>query len=415
MAASYIQEGSDIPRMEAVFIGRQPILDREGKLYGYELLHRRPGADRVIDSDGDRMTSEVLLNAVLEVGLPEIANGHRAFINVTGNILTGRPLDTFPSARIVLEVLEDVRVDVALVERLRTLRSRHFEIALDDFVCSPERQCLVGIADIIKLDVLALDETELERHVQILKRGRVKLLAEKVESQATYARLKSMGFDLFQGYYFARPETYQGHRILPNKLILMDLLVRVNDPNISSDALSAIIRGDVALSVTVLRWANAPLHGLRQPATTVERAIIVLGLQTIRNWVSLLALARMGTTTTELLTLLLVRARTCELLATSARRPDAAGYFTVGLLSGLDVILRVDMTIALARVPLSAEQRSALLMRSGDHGDALNTVVALETGDLAAAHFAALGDDRIADCYLAALAWGDSLNIGLAA
>ena len=410
MATVATASGSDNPEIEQVLIGRQPILDGQGKLYGYELLHRRPGEDRTVATDGDRMSSELLLNAVLEVGLPALANGHRAFINATRNLLMNPALDTLPPERIVLEVLESVSVDPPLLERLRMLRARQFEIALDDFVCMPARNSLIPCAHIVKLDVLALGEVELERHVQTLKGRPVRLLAEKVETRAMYDRLIALGFDLFQGYYFARPELYRGQRIRPNKLVLLELLARVNEPNITPDDLSAIIRGDVSLSVTVLRWANAPMYGLRQPASTGERAIVVLGLQTVRNWVSMLALARMGVSPSELLTLLLVRARACELLAAAAHRANPAGYFIVGLLSGLDIILQIDMTVALERLPLSAPQKSALLMRCGDKADALNAVEALERGDLAAAHFAALGDRIIADCYLAGLAWADSLS-----
>jgi len=395
--------------MDHSFIGRQPIVDGEGRLYGYELLHRRAGQDRAVVRDGDRISSDMLLNAVLEIGIQQIAGSHRAFINVTQNLLMNAGLDALPSQGIVLEILEDVPVDASLLERLARLRSLQFEIALDDFVCLPERAALIEHADIVKLDVLAQDFDGLARAVAFLKRRGVRLLAEKVETPAMYEQLKPLAFDLYQGYFFARPELYRSRRILPNKLVLLELLARVNQPEITPDELGDIIRGDVSMSVTVLRWANSSVFGLKFAVESVQRAIIVLGLQTIRNWVALLALARMGSSPGELLKMLLVRARCCELLANTANLPNAPSYFTVGLLSALDVILKVDMAEALARVPLGAAQKAAILRQEGDFGAALKAVIALERGELAHALFHELSFDDIGDCYLAAIAWADNL------
>ena len=395
--------------MEHVFIGRQPILDRESKLYAYELLHRRPGDDAAT-GDGDRMSSDMLLNAVLEVGSERICAAHLAFINATRGILFNGCLDSIPARRVGLEILESVAVDRPLLDRLRVLRARGFKIALDDFVCLPERAPLIEHADIVKLDVLALDDASLERHVAFLKPYGVRLLAEKVETAAMHARARSLGFDLFQGYFFARPEIYRGQKLRPNNLVLVQLLARIHDPAITPEELSAIIKGDVSMSVTVLRWANSAFYGLDHPVRSVERAVVVLGLYTMRNWVSLLMLARVGATATELHTTILVRARTCELLAAASGTASVSSFFTVGLFSALDVILQVEMTQALDHMPLSEDQKSALLTRSGKLGDALNCVLALEAGDESAAQFAALSRTTIARCYFSAIDWADRLG-----
>lgn len=400
--------------MQQIFIGRQPIIDGDGKLYGYELLHRRAGESVAVVGDGDRVSSDMLLNAVLEIGIQQLSGEHRSFINVTQNLLMNPGLDALPSEKVVLEVLEDVPVDQPLLERLALLRGRGFEIALDDYVCLPERVALIEHADIVKIDVLAVVEDDLARQSDFLKRRGVRLLAEKVETPEIYARLKSLGFDLFQGYFFARPEIYKSQRILPNKLVLLELLGRVNQPDITPNELAEIIRGDVSLSVTVLRWANSSMHGLRFAVESIQRAIVVLGLQTIRQWVALLALARMGTTPSELLKMLLVRARCCELFAAAAELPNPSSYFTVGLLSALDVLLKVNMAEALERVPLAAAQKAGVLSGEGDFGLALKAVMAMEAGDPGRAQFHSLTPDVIRDSYLSAISWADNLtNTGM--
>lgn len=169
-----------------------------------------------------------------------------------------------------------------------------------------------------------------------------------------------------------------------------------------------IIRSDVSLSITVLRWANAPMRGLLHSVESVERAIIVLGLQTLRNWVSLVALSRLDGLPSQLSTTVLVRARTCELLAEAADRPSASGYFLVGLLSTLDIILQTEMPLALEQVALAPHQKAALLSREGDAGAVLAAVIDLECGRNPAC--LGLSARSIVGCHLEALQWTDALN-----
>jgi EAL and modified HD-GYP domain-containing signal transduction protein len=198
--------------------------------------------------------------------------------------------------------------------------------------------------------------------------------------------------------------------LLPNKLNVLELLSKVNQPEITPARLAEIIRGDVSLSVTVLRWANSSVYGLRTAVESIQRAIVVLGLQTIRNWVALLALARMGSTPSELMKLVLVRARTCELLATAAALPNPSSYFTVGLLSALDAMLKVHMSEALERLALATAQKAAIERQEGEFGEALKTVFALELADVPRVRFRDLPPEAITECYLSAIAWADNLT-----
>ncbi len=307
-----------------------------------------------------------------------------------------------------LEILETVAVDGDLLERIKELRARNFEIALDDYECRPERDALLEYADVVKLDVLALDRKSLEHHVHRLRSLDVLLLAEKVETHEMHQELMVMGFDLFQGYFFARPEIYSTQRLLPNRLTILRLLASVNDPAIKPESLSAIVRSDVSLSITVLRWANSPTLGLLQSIESVERAIIVLGLETLRNWVSLAALRGLKDVPSELSTTMLVRARTCELLAEAAGRRAPASDFLVGLLSTLDIILQTDMPRALEQVLLAPEQKEALLTRSGDAGAVLEAAIAMEAGGTASC--LGLSPQTLIDCHVEALQWANALT-----
>jgi c-di-GMP phosphodiesterase len=233
------------------------------------------------------MSSDMLLNAVLEVGIRHISGSHRAFINVTENLLMNPGSTRCRRSASCSRCSRMCRSTNRCSSGSRPCAHCDFEIALDDFVCLPERTALIEHADIVKLDVLAMDRDALARQVDIPQAQRRAPARRKGRNARRCTMIcKRLGFDLYQGYYFARPEIYESHRILPNKLVLLELLARVNQPDITPEELGEIIRGDVALSVTVLRWANSSMVGLRTAVESIQRAIVVLGLQTIRNWVS---------------------------------------------------------------------------------------------------------------------------------
>lgn len=393
--------------MQSIFIGRQPILDAAGGLFGYELLCRGPDGRLAIGGNGDRESTTVLLDAILTIGLDRLTKCRSTFINVTETLLLGELIDALPPANVVLEVLETVRTTPALAARLTTLKAKKFTVALDDFVLSSDSATLLPFADIVKLDVQSLSPGEVERHVTELRRYPCKLLAEKVETQAEFARVRELGFDLFQGYYFARPELYSTRALRPNRTAVLQLLVRVNEPDVTIADLAGLIRNDVALSMALLRWSNAAGTGLTATVESVDRAIIALGIHTIQNWLGLIALARMGSRSPVLITTVLIRARTCELLAARVRRRDPASYFTVGLFSALDVMMEAPMADLLGQLPLTATIKAAISDQDGDHGAALKAVIAMELGDLGGMRYAELAVDDLAASYVEAVEWAD--------
>lgn len=400
--------------MHQVIIGRQPILDVNGELYGYELLCRDRDGKVAVVGNGDRESTVMLLDSILSIGLERLTRSHRAFINVTETLLLGTLIDSLPPANVVLEVLETVKPSAELLHRLAVLRSRRFTIALDDFVLDDHNAMLVDQADIIKLDVRLLDDAAVETHAQRLRGRGLRLLAEKVETRAEFERLRALGFDLFQGYYFARPELYSARTLRPNRLSVLQLLARINDPDITIVELANLIRADVALSVALLRWTNSAGSILGNAVESIDRAIITLGLHTIQNWLGLIVLARLGSRHSELVTTVLVRARTLELFAQAEKKANPAGYFTVGLLSALDVMMETPMSAALEHLPLAPELKDALEHQRGDQGAALKAVIAMEIGDFDGIRYGALSRDVLCDCYVDAAEWADQF-VGLAA
>ncbi|MDH5185328.1 MAG: EAL domain-containing protein, partial [Gammaproteobacteria bacterium] len=190
-----------------VFVGRQPIYRKDLSLYAYELLFRGNAETqqaRVIDNDA--ATSQVLYNTFVEIGLENIIGEHRAFVNLTERFLLGEFPLPCDNKRLVLEILEHVKVTDILVDAVKDLKKDGYKVALDDFIYRPELKPLIPIADIIKIDLLALSEQQLRRYVTILRdKSHAKLLAEKVETQAQYELCQELGFEFYQGYYFSKP------------------------------------------------------------------------------------------------------------------------------------------------------------------------------------------------------------------
>ena len=153
--------------------------------------------------DGDSATTNVIINAITEIGMDQLVGPHRAFINLTRNHILQMAEQPMPELknRLVLEILEDVEAEEVIVEAVSKLAKDGFTIALDDFIYSDSLQPLVDLSNIIKIDLMALNDEGLETHAIKLANGKRKLLAEKVETQEEFDRCKELGFDYYQGYF----------------------------------------------------------------------------------------------------------------------------------------------------------------------------------------------------------------------
>ena len=200
--------------MTEALVGRQPILDRDLNVFGYELLFR-PDQLNPNPVNGESATSRVVNNAFVDIGLDRIVGEHLAFINVTRDFLLEQFELPFPKDRVVLEVLEDVHIDDTLIEAVHSLSEAGFVIALDDFVYQAKWEPLLECARIVKLDVRVFSEAELEEQMRFLRPHAAQLLAEKVETSEEFDRLRRLGFDYFQGYFLCKPQLVSGKQRPP--------------------------------------------------------------------------------------------------------------------------------------------------------------------------------------------------------
>lgn len=362
-----------------VCVGRQPVFDKDRRVFAYELLFRSPDQTTAGIKDPDAATAQVLVNTLADIGLDRIAGPEPLFVNCTRYFLEHEPI--LDPQQWILEVLEDIEVDNALLEGIARCRKLGYRIALDDFEYRPALSPLVELADFVKVDVLAQPMAAVEAQVEQLSKFPVRLLAEKVESEEQLLRCESLGFELFQGYFLRKPESVPGKRAPLNRLNTLCLLAQCQDPRASVQQIAQVVAADVTLSYRLLQLANSALFSRRSQIESIDRAVAMMGTDMVFRWATLLAMTGFDDCPESYLELALQRARMCELVAAKLQRQEPVSFYTAGLLSLLDSMLRRPMTEIVDPLPLSESIRGALQEpRTGEVGPVLAAVLAWEEG-----------------------------------
>ncbi len=399
--------------MTQLHIARQPIVDAHREVYGYELLFRGAGPGPDGGAGDDLATAEVLVGAFMDLGVARLVGPHRAFVNVGPGFVARGEAEGLPPARVVLELLEHSQPTDRLLEGLARLRHAGFSIALDDYAGQAHLQPFLDQVDWVKVDLTLVEASRLEAVLAQLP-DRLTLLAEKVETAAQFEHCRALGFHYFQGFFFARPQVVSGRRPRPNRLALVRLLAVLHDPQVQVRDLEALLAQEPALGARVLRYVNAPCFGLGRPVASLHQAILVMGLRTLRNWVTLVVMAGLEDKPRELVKLAMVRARTAQCWA-RAMGQDADAAFTVGLFSLLDAFLDLPLPQALAELPLDPSVQAALLRHEGPLGRLLEGIEAYEQGRWSVLErWPEPARLALREAYLEAIAWADENVAALA-
>ena len=365
------------------FIARQPIFDTRGRVYAYELLFRS-GLHNYFDCDDqDHAAASVIANSNLLFSLEEMTGSTRAFINCTRRVLLEDLMTTLPRQHAVVEVLEDIEPDEALIAACKRLKEQGYTLALDDFVYHQNFEPLLELADIVKVDFLLSDIAEQARLAQMMIPRGIKMLAEKVETHEVYEQAKKMGYQLFQGYFFAKPVIISRKDIPTNKIQFLRILKDVHAQEVDFKKLAQTIQSEVSLSYKLLKLINSAAFALRHKVTSILQALSLLGLKEIRSWVSLLSISSMADDKpAELVVSSLIRARLCEQLALPCRMGDRkSDMFLMGLFSLLDVIMSRPIDEILEEITVEEDVREALTGIPGAMLCVLQLVIAMEKGE----------------------------------
>jgi EAL and modified HD-GYP domain-containing signal transduction protein len=378
------------------------------EIFGYELLYRDGTGNSANFMDGDEATAKVMVNTFLELGIDQIAGNAQVFLNLTANFFLSRHYEVLPTKNVILEVLETIDPTPSVLEALVRARNNGYHIALDDFILRESHRVLLDHADLVKVDVLALTREELKEQVAMFREYPVRLLAEKVEDREMYDQCLALEFDYFQGYFFCKPQVMEGVRLSSNRMAVVMLLAKLQDPLIEIHELNDLVKNDVALSVKLLRYVNSASVGLPRSVDSISQAIGLVGTERMRQWASLLVLAQTGDKPSELMRVALIRAHMCESLCPSSSVPPGQG-FTVGLFSVLDAYFDCEMKQLVENLPLASEILDALLKREGVLGATLEGILAYEQGDWDHQAIKSAEADTVNSAYWKSIEWANGV------
>jgi EAL and modified HD-GYP domain-containing signal transduction protein len=362
-------------------IARQPILDARQRIYGYELLFRDSlDATGAFGASVESMTLQTLVRTFLEIGTQAALGNYLGFLNLPKTVLLGDHLEVLPPDRIVIEILETVEVDAEVVARCRELKKRGFRLALDDYVVDDGRASLLDLCDIVKVDLPAVPPNELPGLVRTLRRSRVSLLAEKVEKLDEFEACRELGFELFQGFFFGRPEmlSAKSSQVAASGILaVLRSCITASAP----EEVAEVLKPHADLTIRLLRLANSVKLSPAEEIHGIEHAVTFMGISQIRRWLLILlyVLADSRGTRNPLARLAAVRGRALELAAEAvAAEPDAG--FLVGMLSLAEPLLGVPILELADQLGLERELRVALVERGGELGGILRAIESLEGG-----------------------------------
>lgn len=368
--------------MENVYVARQPIFDCNLKIHAYELLFRDGAANYVPDVDGDEATTALLANTFFTIGMDILAGGRKTFINFTQNLLEKKVPLLLPQESTVIEVLEDVTPSAALIEACSQMSDAGYTIALDDFVYLPELDPLIAMADIIKFDFRLTPKPKIDEYLSQLGRRDICLLAEKVETHEEFEIARRMGFDLFQGYFFCRPEIVEGREIQASQVNLMMIMAQINDDSFNRDELETLISRDMGLAYKLFKYINSAFFARASKVSSVKQALVYMGEKETRRFVSLIAMSRLAEgKPDELVRAACIRGKLCELLGDLAGESvPPSEMFTLGMFSLIDAVIDQPMEKILADLPLSVQIKSALTSDKGRLAGYIELVRSYESG-----------------------------------
>lgn len=392
------------------YVARQPIFDRDEKVFGYELLFRE-GLQNVFSGDTDAASRAMVDNSLL-MGLDVLCDGRRAFVNCTRDTLIKGLVTLLPAPITVVEILETVPADPDVMAACRALKEAGYWIALDDYVADDRRAPLAEFADIIKVEMQLTSDDQ--RAVLMKDFGHCRMLAEKVETYADFDRAKEQGFLYFQGYFFRRPEMMTTHDLPANRLNYLRMLQEVSRPELNVAALEKLIKAEASVCYRLLRYLNSAVFGIKSEIRSVRHALSMLGERDARRWVRLVAAVGAGEEkTSDLVLSALVRGRFGELLAPHVEHGES-DLFLLGLLSLIDVMLETPMADVLEKIPLDQETKFVLMGQASSLRPVYQLMLAHESGEWQAAGDLSerlhLNTEEVAGFYWQAQQWARELS-----
>ncbi|WP_018922879.1 EAL and HDOD domain-containing protein [Salsuginibacillus kocurii] len=399
-----------------VLVARQPILDQHLHTYAYELLYRNEEMHEGKPIDGDQATADVLSASFVNIGLETLTNNKCFFINFTERLLLSDVPLLFPTDRLVIEILEDVPVSQAIIERLQYLKGLGYTLAMDDVTAAMIDHPFLSYVDIIKIDFLLTTEAERKEMAAKLLNVKKTLLAEKVESKERFEEAITLGCTYFQGFFFSKPDIVSAADLPIHSLSYVHLLQAVNEQDPDMTKISQHIEADVSLTYKLFKLMNSSAFITRGKVDSVHQAVVMLGIKELQKWLSILALQGLRPHhPDEVMTLSLVRAKFAEQLAVRAGfQTESSQLFIVGMFSIMERLLNQPMDEIVDTLLLPEETKAVLLGEVNRYFPIYQLFHKHEEGDWEKVnvyqHQLGLTKEDVTDSYHEAVEWTNQLD-----
>jgi len=397
--------------MAEIFVGRQPIYTRDLEVYAYELMSHSGGESNPPSIEANKATSQVIINAFMEIGIDKLVGKNMVFITLTEHFLLSDYELPLPTDRVILKIPTHANVTDELIAGVKRLADAGFKLALDNYLQHPALQPLASMASMIDINIEDLSIGEIRAHLKILKKLHPIILADHVKDHKAYDICRDVDVDYIQGYFLNRPRIVSGESLDSNQMSIINLLSTLHNPETDTDKVVDIISKDVALSYKILQLMNSAFFTRTSKIESIQHATVMLGRKQLCTWASMMALSGMDNKPLEQVRISMIRARSCERLAEKAGLKPADSFFTVGMFSSLDLLMDRSLEELISPLPLADNVIAALLNREGELGEALNCTLAQEEGDWVNIRFADLSVNDLSDINIEAINWAaDVLN-----
>ena len=396
--------------MSEIHVGRQPIYNRELEIFAYELMSH--GNDHTAPASAalaDKATSQVIINAFMEIGIDNIVGKNTAFLKLAERFLSSDTPLPLPPNKVILKIPSYIKVDQAVIEGVARLARAGFKLTLDNYLVHPHLQPLANMASMIDLNIENLDKPTLAAYIKILKKLHSSLLANYVKTYQEYEYCRDLGVNYFQGYFLSRPRIISGEVLATHKMSIMNLMATLHNPDTETDVIEQVITRDVSLSYKILKMMNSAFFKSPKKIDSIRHAVMMLGRNQLCMWASMMALTGMDDKPREQVQLTMIRAKNCELLAKKTGLKPLDSYFTVGMFSALDILMDRKLEDLIAPLPLANNIVKALLNREGELGAALNCTLAQETGDWLNIRFAKLTTNELTAVNIESMQWAEEV------
>jgi c-di-GMP-related signal transduction protein len=401
-----------------VYLGRQPILDRGWNIAGYELLFRSSPANLCDSTDDVSATTQVIANAVLGVGLDRLLGGKPAFIRFDQTLLLGDWSTLLPPDKVVIEILENVPPTTEILGVCQKLHQAGYALALNNCLDDARTETFAPFVDILKVDFQQTSSADQEKLIRRYQKFNLGMVARKVETESEFRTASQLGYNYFQGYFFASPKVLHTSRVPASQMSGLRLVKQIQREELDLGAIEELIRHDISFSHSLLTYLNSAAFHWATRIESVRQGLRLLGSDGIRKWVWMASLPSLAQNRPPVLVArVLMRGRFCEVIASVAKLPlGESDPFLAGMFSLLDAILQRPLQGILEELNIGRNLRNALL-GTGTETDPLSLVLRIvkcyETGDFhsvdATARFIGLSADALSSCYLEALYWVENV------